>query len=94
MNVEQKNNIEFKDESTELFSRLRIPWKQTKEEIWVGVSKHIQSPRVIKLQPKMAYWKLAIAAIFIVSFSLTIFMRTYTVSVNSFENKLVFNELP
>jgi transmembrane sensor len=94
MNTDLKNNIIFEDESTELFSRLRIPWKQSKEEIWVGVSKQIQSTRVIKLQPKMAYWKLAIAAIFIVSFSLTIFLRTYTVSINSFENKLVFNELP
>jgi len=94
MSAGLKNKIKFDDESTELFTRLRIPWKQSKEEIWVDVSKRIHSPKIIQLKPKMARWQMAISAIFILSLSLTVFMRTYSLKVNSYESKLVSTELP
>ncbi|NOZ48083.1 MAG: DUF4974 domain-containing protein [Chlorobi bacterium] len=94
MNIKVQNNMRFEDDSSELFSRLKIPWKQTKDEVWKNLSERLHTIPVIQMKPKVAYWQIAAAAVIIVSLTLGVFMKSYTVTKQTLAAQTFNAELP
>lgn len=90
INIDNK----LENDTNELFSHLRIPWKRTKEDSWSGIAKRIQEPKIIQLQPKTIGWKVASAAVIFLALSIGFFMSTYTVNFHSRQNLFATIQMP
>ncbi len=94
MKIDTQNNEKYEDRSTELFSKLQISWESPKEEVWDDLSKRLKEQPIIKMRPNIARWQIAIAAIFILSISISFFMRSYTKDYNAINGKHLTASLP
>lgn len=94
MNIDIQNNMNFEDDSAELFSIIQVPWKKTSEEVWTLLSEQMQIKPIFQMKSKIAYWQIAAAAMLIISLSIGIFMRSYTLSYNALLAQTFSAELP
>ena len=94
MNIEIQNNMNFEGDSAELFSIIQVPWKKTKEEVWIRLSDQRKSKPVIQMKPKVAYWQIAAAAVIVVSLSLGIFMNSFTITNRTLAAHTFSTKLP
>ena len=81
-----KNDENFKCDSDELFTIIRIPWNKTADEEWSGFKNQMAGRdrgRIIQLMTNVNSWKIAAAAVLVISLSIGLFINNYTVEVKS-----------
>jgi len=96
MNEENKHiNEDFKTGSFRFFSKIEVPYKRSKDEVWEQLAKQMEekpeSPKIIWFSPKVIT---AIAASLLVLLSLLSVMRFYTKTIYSPSGKHLTALLP
>jgi transmembrane sensor len=81
MSDEKKHINQFSD-PLEMFSRTRIDWEKSKDQVWAELEKRIESPHVSRTRILFKPWlKLAVAASLTLLVGISVFMLFYTRTV-------------
>ncbi|MDF1547001.1 MAG: FecR family protein [Bacteroidales bacterium] len=90
-----QNKENFEDDSNELFSIIRVPWKKSTDDVWSGFKKQmIPRKKVIHLMPVARKWQFAAAAVLIISLGIGVFMHSYTIGSKTLAGNHITTELP
>jgi len=93
----RKSNANFKNldnDSSELFSMLRVPWSKAKSEVWEDTRVKMKPRSVIPLKPRSLFWQVSVAAAVVITFGLGLFMKTYTTTVQTLTAQHLSTQLP
>lgn len=106
MEKNNEHNSEEQAEERDFFNKVEVPFEESKEDIWAKLSKRIdetpiqadlKAEEIIKKEVKVVpfkQWKLAVAAVVIVLFGITSFMKLYSITVESNAGEHLSHILP
>lgn len=83
------------DDPAGFFSRVSIPWEQNKEEIWESFEAKMKiqpKKRTIRLHSNV--WRMAAAASLLLLLGITVFLRFYTRTIETFPQQHLTHSFP